>query len=905
MDKQLTEYEAKRSFQETPEPPAKLADDRQGPLLFVVQKHDATRLHYDFRLELDGVLKSWAVPKGFSYKTEDKHMAVMVEDHPFDYGSFEGTIPKGNYGAGEVIVWDTGVYWCDENDDLPQKTREEAEEEVRKGLADGKLGICLRGTKLKGSWALVKMKTGQDWLLIKHRDPFVDWKDNVLDEEDSVLSGRSIADLQRGLMPGDRRDAHDLVPHGRSSTFPKSLKPMQAALADAPFDDPDWLFEPKLDGVRVLAFIQGDDVRLESRNGLDLSPQFPAIREKLKEQLTRGMVLDGEIVAFDETGPSFHAMLQRLHLQGEELLNQMDSKIPCILYVFDVLHFECVDLMGRPLVERRRFLEQLLFPNNLVQLVSQVREDGKMLYDAVVATGLEGVMAKRASSTYEVAKRTQNWLKVKSLQTVDLVVGGYSKGEGARSDTFGALLVGYYRNKELVYAGNVGGGFRDSELDEMCLRFEKLRTKTMPFADRPPMSGSATWLDPQMVVEVKYQQLTPGGILRMPVFLRVRDDKNPKECGPILPPVHVKQADAAPSEPIPKEEDSLLESILNQLDNKEENLKLDVGGNIVSTTSLNKHLWPANPEAKLEPFTKRDLIAYLAKVSGPMIDHLRDRPLTMIRFPEGIHGEKFFQKHWEQRKPDYVESVTLYSEANKENQTYLLVNNLPTLLWLAQLGTLEFHVWGSRCVGGEDADELGMSFMDSKDNIEASVLNYPDFIKFDLDPYVYSGKEAPGDEPELHKEGFEKGKTVAFWLKTLLDSMGLPSFVKTTGKTGLHIFVPIKRDIDYEMVRGLSESVSRAMEAEHPRDITTEWATKKRTGKIFMDYNMNVRSKTLNSPYSPRALPNQAVSMPVTWEELPDVYPTDFLMGNAPERLAHKGDAWAKIMDAKKDLAGG
>jgi bifunctional non-homologous end joining protein LigD len=905
-EESLSEYQAKRTFEQTPEPVAEVAVERNGPLLFVIQKHDATRLHYDFRLELDGVLKSWAVPKGFSYNVEDKHVAVMVEDHPFDYGSFEGTIPKGNYGAGEVIVWDTGAYWCDEDDPLPQSTRKQAEEEVRKGIEAGKLSFYLRGTKLKGRWALIKLKSGTDWLLIKHRDRYDGWKANVLEEDGSVLSGYSIADLQRGLGPGPRLKAEDLLPSRKWESFPLKLRPMLASSADAAFDDPDWVFEPKLDGIRVLVSIQGESVRIESRNGLDLSSQFPALRENFKEQLTTGMVLDGEIVAFDETGPSFNAMLKRLHLQDGAMLNQMDSQIPCVFYAFDLLHFEGWDLRGRPLLDRRRYLEQLLLPTEAVQLVSQVREEGTMLYQAVLANGLEGVMAKGLSSTYEAGRRSSAWLKIKSFQTADLVVGGYSKGSGGRGDTFGAFLLGFFEGDKLIYVGNVGSGFNDSQLDFFKAHFDSIVSERMPFTEKPPSDSAVTWVRPETVVEVKFQQITPAGILRSPVFLRMREDVDPKEVGPIQKPLHIAghaHAESAPK--APSGVDSVVESVLKQLDNKEDSVKIDVDGAIVGTTSLNKQLWPANKELGLEPFTKRDLLIYLSKVSGAMIDHLRDRPLTMIRFPEGIYGESFFQKHWEQRRPEYADSVTLFSEANDVNQTYLLVNNLPTLLWLGQLGTLEFHVWGSRCVGGEDAEGLSLDFVDSKEQIEASVLNYPDFIKFDIDPYVYSGKEAAGDEPELHKEGFEKGKTVAFWLKAMLDGLRLPSFVKTSGKTGLHIFVPIKRDLDYTAVRGLSESVCRALEIEHPRDVTTEWSTKKRTGKIFMDYNMNVRSKTLNSPYSPRALATQAVSMPVTWEDLKDVYPTDFLLTNAPERLAHKGDAWAHIMEAKRDMADG
>ncbi|HEY3779643.1 MAG TPA: non-homologous end-joining DNA ligase [Fimbriimonadaceae bacterium] len=902
--KKLSEYEAKREFSVTPEPGPELETGRKGPLLFVIQKHNATRLHYDLRLELDGVLKSWAVPKGFSYNPEEKHMAVAVEDHPFDYGSFEGIIPKGQYGGGEVIVWDTGAYWCDEDDDIPCRTREENEEAVRKGLKDGKLSFFLRGSKLKGSWALVKMKQENDWLLLKHKDRYANWKDNVLEEGDSAISGFSIEDLKRGEKLPPRLKAEDLVPYRKFEAFPKKLFPMKASLADHPFDDPDWVFEPKLDGIRVLIFIEGDEVKLMSRNNLDLSSQFPAIRENLKEQFTRGMVLDGEIVAFENGRPSFNSMLKRLHLKDAAMLNQMDSSIPCILYVFDLLHFEGVDLRGRQLNDRRRYLEQQLLPTDLIQLISQVPEEGIMLYTAVIKNGLEGVVAKRANSVYEQGKRSNAWLKLKHTLSSEFVVGGYSKGEGNRNDSFGALLVGKYEDGKLVYKGNVGTGFNETNLPLIKDVMDALKVKENPFSAKLPLTSPVTWIEPKLVAEVKFHEMTPAGIMRAPVFLRLRDDIDPKDVGLDKPAVHIAaQAEEKPKGGTKTKNESMIESVIDQLDNKTADLKLELGGDIVSVTSLNKPLWPANPELGFEPFTKRDLLIYLAKVSESMIPHLQDRPLTMIRFPEGIHGEKFFQKHWEQKKPDYVESVSLYSGSKDENQTYLLVNNLPTLLWLGQLGTLEFHVWGSRSVGGDDAAGLGFNFTDSEENIESSVLNYPDFIKFDLDPYVYSGKEAAGAEPELNKEGFDKGVTVAFWLKELLDSMGLNSFVKTTGKTGLHIFVPIVRNLDYDAVKAIAETFSRNLELAHPKDITTEWSTKKRTGKIFMDYNMNVRSKTLGSAYCPRALPNQGVGMPVTWEELPNVYPDQFTMRSVPDILAQRHDIWANMLDAKKDLS--
>jgi bifunctional non-homologous end joining protein LigD len=902
----LAEYDAKRHFDVTSEPGPAIEAGRDGPLLFVIQKHNATRLHYDLRLELDGVLKSWAVPKGFSYKPEEKHVAVQVEDHPFDYGSFEGIIPKGQYGGGEVIVWDTGAYWCDEDDKYPCHNRAKAEDTIRRELEKGKLSFFLRGSKLKGSWALVQMKQSKDWLLFKHKDRYDNWKANVVEDElDSVLSGLSIEDLKRGLPLPKRMQAEDLIPGKKTEPFPTQLKPMMATLADQPFDDPDWVFEPKLDGIRVLAFIQGDKVRLQSRNGLDLSSQFPALCENLREQFTRGMVLDGEILAFENGKPSFQSMLKRLHLKDESAVRQMDQSIPVIFYIFDLLHFEGGNIYGKPLKERRRFLQQLLLPTDMVQIIEQIPEEGRALYQAVISTGMEGIVAKRANSVYESGKRSKAWLKMKGTTTAEFVVGGFTKGEGSRNDSFGSIMVGTFKDGELIFAGNVGSGFNDRSLPEMLDLLQPLATTKMPFQTKPPLMGPVTWVKPKVVIEAKFNELTNAGIMRGPVFMRVRDDKNPEDVGPVPTAIHVKESEEVQEDrPAAKtEQGDLIQTVIDQLDNKDQNVKLELGEHTIGLTSLNKEFWPANKEADLPPFTKRDMLIYLAKVSDYMIPHLAERPLTMIRFPEGIHGEKFFQKHWEQKKPDFVESVHLYSESNNEDQNYLLVNNLPTLLWLGQLGTLEYHVWGSRCVDGADAKGLGLKFTDSTENIEQSVLNYPDFIKFDLDPYLYSGKEAEGDEPELHKEGFEQAKTVGFWLKQLFESMKLNSFVKTTGKTGLHIFVPIERNLDYGAVKDIAETFSRSLEREHPKEITTEWSTKKRTGKLFMDYNMNVRSKTLNSPYSPRALPNQSISMPVTWDELRDIYPTDFTMRNAPERLAAKGDIWSSILDAKKDLS--
>lgn len=900
MDESLREYREKRAFDKTPEPAAAVPEARQGPLLFSIQLHDATRLHWDLRLELDGVLKSWAVPKGPSYDPAEKRFAVATEDHPFDYAPFEGSIPEGSYGAGEMIVWDCGTYWCDEFDPNPPTDREAAQATIRQELAKGKVSLFFRGTRLKGSWALVKMKDDAGWLFFKHNDEFARPDFEVLDDLSSVLTGRTLEDVKRKI--GDRRvfASTELGPHGAPEEFPPKVGPMLAALSDAVFDHPDWIFEPKLDGVRALAFLEGGAVRLVSRNGLDLTRQFPDLAKRLSAQRAGTLVLDGEIMAFGPDGrATFHAMQQRLNLADETMLQRADVEYPTAFYVFDVLHADGHDLRPLPLTERKRLLAQVLLPDPRIQATATLAGEGRALYNAVIHSGFEGVVAKRADSRYESGKRSKNWLKIKATQTAEFVVGGLTPGEGSRSSTFGALMLGFSGEKGLTYVGNVGSGFDEATLEALSARLEALKTDICPFDAPPPRVDGSAWLKPEVVVEVKYAEMTPAGSLRAPVFLRVRDDADPSQAGV---PAVVEAPGEGNVSAADTELDQDIARFCEALDAAKTNATLPVGRHELSVTNLDKVLWPAHGE--LAAATKRDLLRYLAQVSPQMLPHLRDRPLTMIRFPEGIHGEKFFQKHWDQRKPEFVETMRLYSDHTVKDQEYLLPNNLATILWLGQLGTLEFHVPAARYVAGPDGEGLGTVFTGSLETMEKSLLNFPDFIEFDIDPYVYSGQEAPGDEPEYHEEGFEKGKTVAFWLRALLSDIGMEAFVKTTGKTGLHIFAPIVRNLDFDAVRSICEMLSRSLEGQHPKEITTEWSVPKRTGKIFMDYNMNVRMKTLGSVLTPRATLTQGVSMPLTWEELRDAYPTQFTLRSAPQHLRTRPDPWARILEAKVDLAG-
>jgi bifunctional non-homologous end joining protein LigD len=818
----------------------------------VIQQHFARRLHYDLRLECDGVLKSWAIPKGPSPDPGEKRLAVQTEDHPFDYASFEGTIPPGQYGAGQVIVWDCGVYSPDEGGLCYFHDRDEAERRVREGLRTGKLSVLLRGHKTKGSFALVRT-ADRNWLLLKHKDRFAAAHDSTSDD--------------RSVLPEPNYRAARLVPEGRAERLPAKLAPMHAKAGESAFNDASWMWEPKLDGYRALAFIHGNRVRLLSRRGLDLAVDFPRIAAELQKQAVDTMLLDGEIVAFDDAGrPSFNALQNRAQ--------------QAVFYCFDLLHFAGIDLRAATYADRRRYLSQCLLPTPLVQLV-HASEDGVALHQATLASGLEGVVGKRMDSRYEAGRRSGAWLKIKSFASGDFVVGGYTRGKGSRT-ALGALLLGYWDGHgALRYASHVGSGFDARALEHIQARLAPLEIRTCPFAKNPPLNGPAVWVEPRLAAEVSFQGWTEDGHLRAPVFLRLRDD------------IDVSEIRRAAGD---------VDEVVEQLQSGKSAMTLAVGSQRIRLTHLDRVYWPADQGLEQPAVTKRDLLRYLVQVAPCMLPHLADRPLTMIRMPDGIDGQRFFQKHWPQEKPEFVESVTVFSGHKQESHEYLLCNNLATLLWLAQAGTLEFHVWHSRAKRGEDAASRRTDYASSLEGLEHSVLNYPDYVVFDIDPYIYSGNEPPGAEPELNRAAFDKGREVAFRLRELLASMRLEALVKTSGRTGLHVFVPIRRTLDFDAAREVSELVGRHLMRLHPNDVTLEWSVPKRTGKIFMDYNMNVRGKTLNVAYSPRGVAGAPVSMPLTWDELADAHPLDFRLTNAAQRLARTGDRWREALTRKQSL---
>lgn len=956
----LNEYRRKRDFNITPEPSgSKTAKRRSKELSFVIQKHAARRLHYDFRLEVDGVMVSWAVPKGPSLNPADKRLAVMTEDHPMAYASFEGLIPQGQYGAGEVIIWDRGTYAPRIDDQkISWSDLSTANRKMLDGLKKGKITFYLKGTKLEGEWTLARLHGKEkDWLLIKKKDQFARTGEDITALDESVVSGLTIEQMQEdgaehiwtsgGVQKVEKAKLRQSVSGGKAkpevvvngsksaaktrsgaqskakahvrtaesiepdvmaltnsikkSAFPKSISPMLSTLVDKPFTKEDWFFEPKLDGIRMIAFIKNGNVSLKSRNGLNLTAKFPDICQSLKSY--RGnFILDGEAVVLDNSGkPSFQQLQQ--------------SSADLRYYVFDILYAGDKALYDLPLLQRKKVLEAVVRPDRIVKLVQSLGQDGEIAFEACFKNGLEGIVGKQVNSVYEPGKRTRQWVKVKTAQSSEFLICGYTKGTGARARTFGSLLLGEHdTNGVLRYAGGVGTGFSTAKLKALIVKMRKLKTPKCPFEKKPRGKTNLTWIHPELVAEVKYMERTADRQLRAPVFMRLREDIEPADVVPSKV-LHVEsilqtaslEGDNNESEETRREKRKLnsplsldVKSVLEQLKQNRRDLTLEVGNAKLPVTNLDRIYWPANNGE--EAVTKRDYISYLARVSEYIVPHLTDRLLTLVRFPNGIYSDRFYQKHWEHRLPPGVMTARVYTESENKNQDFIVCSNLLTLLWLGQIADLEIHTSHTRVVNTPDSPELPEDMADSVRKLEESVANYPDFMVLDLDPYLYSGKEKEGAEPELHKKGFEQCREVALSLKEHLDRLKLRSFVKTSGKTGLHIYIPLVRNTDYDTVRELSGIICREINQKRPTDTTMEWAVKNRTGKVFLDHNMNARSKSLVSVYSLRVAPNAPVSTPISWKELERIYPTDFDIRTIPERLQKEGDIWKDILEQRNDL---
>ncbi len=823
-------YAEKRNFEITSEPKPGQAQSIHDALTFVVQKHAASHLHYDFRLELNGVLVSWAVPKGPSLNPKDKRLAAKVEDHPLDYGGFEGLIPQGQYGGGEVIVWDRGTY------ETPKAKRDKSdqESEFNLELERGKLEFELHGEKLKGGWVLIHTRDNQ-WLLMKRKDEFASETD-ILADDRSVITGHRI---------GGTLDINH--PHNANVRY----QPMLLTEIEKPFQSKDWSFELKLDGIRAIAVLENKQVRITSRNDNDITSRFPVIVEQLESLDIEGAVFDGEVVQFDETGhPDFQALVQPFQA------GKVTGGIYCI---FDLLALKGTDLIRKPLRERRAALEGLELDRPNLRLVDAFPEDGALLFAQARKMGFEGIVGKKLDSAYEMGIRSQNWVKVKGYHSEEFLAVGYTKGDNARAKTFGALLLAQLTPTGLTYCGNVGGGFKDEQLASLAATMNQRKTDK-PLL--PPVAGmkNVTWIDPPLTVEVRFMNRTKEGRLRFPIFQRLRPD------------VEINQS--------PPPEDSG-QIAIDQLSDPAEDMHVEIRGQRIHFSHLGKELWPG--------VTKRDLAKYYATVSEALLTYLKDRPLSFVRCPDGVQGERFFQKHWDKGRPPYVETVSIHSDSNGGPRDFVMCNNLETLLWLAQMGAVELNPWNSRIAPGID-------FSSSKEALEESILNRPDYLVLDLDPH-FGGKATGWRKPE-----WDLLLEVAFTLKEILGQIQVQCFPKSSGKSGLHLYVPVSRDYTYDQIRAAATTLGEEAMKLLGKKVTLEWNVKKRPDGVFIDVNQNVRGKTMAAPYSPRAATHPGVSMPLLWDELNRVDPTEFTIQTAPARLAQKGDLWSATLNLNQKL---
>jgi bifunctional non-homologous end joining protein LigD len=880
----LEEYNAKRDFKKTPEPsvPRSSAPRRTNKeaLRFVIQKHKASKLHYDFRLEIpDGVLLSWAVPKGPSLDSRQKRLAVETEDHPLDYIDFEGVIPEGNYGAGTVIVWDTGTYTT--------------ERDVRQQFRDGKISFALSGKKIKGSFVLIRIKQRQkQWLLIKADDPFAtSERDLARTAPESVITGRTNEELAGKPGRGEKRsEVNGRLDNSiaKKSQFPLSVKPMLAQLADKPFDNEQWVFEVKWDGVR--AILLRDKAKgiteIQSRNGKNITHRYPEILKAIDSVIiksNKSIVLDGEIVVLNEEGsPDFQRHQRRMNVESQRDVEYLSNDIPATYFVFDILYIDGKGVEELDFVDRRKILDTVVAKGSKRICISEyIEEKGKALFKSVVERRLEGIVAKYKHSKYRQGIRSSGWLKIKGLLTQDCVVIGYTKGEGNRQEYFGSLILAIYDKGILRFIGHSGSGFGFDQLEETLRLMQRFRTDKCPVDTVPYVNGQPIWLRPELVAEARFSGWTQDMIMRAPIFLRFRDDKLPTEC--IIEHVQQKVTDRIVVAGVGKKQ--------------EEEYYLPSGQNF---SNVDKIFWTATGGQK--ELTKGDLIEYYDKVSKYILPHLRNRPLSLKRYPDGIMGKSFFHKNWIQEKPDYAKTIQVFSESKNDIINYLICNNKETLLWLANLGCIEIHPWYSRVHDFNACSSAATCPDPAPFDEENGSLDTPDFIVFDLDPYIYSGKKKEGDEPEYNVKGFKAAVDVALDLKDLLNELHIESYVKTSGKTGLHVFVPVAPIYTYNHTRIFAEIIGRMLSRRNPDKITMEWNSSNRKGKVFFDYNQNAKGKTLASIFSVRPTISASVSMPVKWRQVSHIQPTDFTLVNVPDILSANGDAWSNIYQKKQDL---
>jgi bifunctional non-homologous end joining protein LigD len=823
-DDRLAPYRAKRTASRTPEPFGGRVV--AGGSIFVVQKHDARNLHWDLRLELDGVLLSWAVPKGPSPNQADKRLAMMTEDHPLEYAEFEGVIPEGEYGAGAMIVWDRGTW-------VPL-------EDPHVGLEKGKLLFELRGHKLLGRWTLVKTRQSESsWLLIKERDAYMDPEKSTGDyPDDSIYSGLTVEEFPRADELAEAMHAR-LQEAGakRRALAAKDVTLMLASTEERPFTRKGWVFELKYDGYRLLAERAGREAYLRSRAGHDLTPTFPEIARAVRGLPYEGLILDGEVVVPDAEGrPSFGRLQGRGRILNRDDALKASVELPALYHAFDIVALEGFDLRPLPLIERKAILREILPAVGPIRFADHIEERGAAMYEQVERMGLEGIVAKKADSPYK-GGRSKSWIKVRTVRVEDFVVVGWTEPRGSRGG-FGALHIARFEGEDLVYSGSVGTGFSDAQLGEILAQLAPLEVPKCA-CDRGPVPGGGRkgkghhWVRPELVVEVVYKELTEQGLARQPSFSRFRTDKAPSEC------VVGSSASAAEAPPPPPAAEA----------------------RAVPFTNLDKVFWPA------EGYTKGDLIEYHRQVAEWMLPYLEDRPLVMTRYPDGIEGKSFFQKDAPPYAPDWFRRVTLWSEGSERELSYFVAEDLDSLLYVINLGTIPLHIWSSRI----------------------ETLSTPDWCILDLDP-----KDAP----------FEDVVEIARRLHEICDEIELPCFAKTSGSSGIHVLVPLGRKLTYEQSRTLGQLLGRVVVAELPRIATLTRSPDRRDGKVYIDFVQNGHGRLLAAPFTVRPLPGAPVSTPLLWREVSKrLRIADHTIASVPKRLRRLGeDPLRPVLDLEPDL---
>ena len=917
----LSEYRRKRDFRKTREPSGdRPAAVEKGTLRFVIQKHAASHLHFDLRLECDGVMKSWAVPKGPSLDPSVKRLAMQVEDHPIDYNTFEGTIPKGEYGGGTVMLWDNGTY-------TPDKAApgEDPENAVREGLRRGDLKITFHGTRMHGSFALVRMKFGgsssekPQWLLIKHRDEFAADSDVVADNMTSVTTGRTMQEIAEGKSRvwrsnrGEASRAAAAVPASPKKTArarsaaaaPRldtaALEPMYASIGTA-IPSGDWTFEPKYDGIRVLAFVTGEDVRLITRNAKDKAAQFPEITDalaRIAKRARRTFVLDGEVVALADGAPArFQDLQNRMHVKESAAIQKHSASAPAALILFDILMDGDDVLIREPWTSRREALVKRIskYVGERVQITESSHGDGDKMLEQARKEGWEGIIAKKMDSRYEPGNRSRAWLKLKIEFRQEFVVGGYTEPRNSR-EHIGALLLGYYDRDRFIYVGHTGGGFTRAGLSEMYKRLAPLEQKTSPFEETPRTNERAHWVKPKIVVEVKFSEWTSDRRLRQPIYLGVRDDKDAREVGPEGASVQRKAArksaasrkavaarSAKPSAkktatakaPAKKSGGSRARppsgsvggsagGIVAQLEEIEQTRgdgSIDFGkGRKLDVSNLKKIFFPK------ERISKGDLMRYYATVADYILPTVADRPLVLKRFPGGIDGQSFYQQNAGDSVPPAVRVETIVNDAG-EKQARFIGGDLLTLLYTVQLAAISVDPWHSR-VGS---------------------LDFADYTIVDLDP----GPRA----------NFARVMDVARWCKEVIDGYRLGAAIKTSGSTGLHIYIPLPPKTPTDAATLVAQVIATKVAERHPREATIERSVKARGGAtVYVDFLQNIKGKTIAGAYCVRAKAGAPVSTPLTWDELDaGLDPRDFTIANIPQRLRDVGDVWGPAMKKRNSL---